>query len=151
MDGGPWEPTPGLLCGSTKSHVSRGHRLAHCPGHLAPWSPLWLYQDPCQQGAPPLSLPWAPGPLVSSVALLGPMSAGGTASLTALGTWAASYTVLSWESCWVCEERRQTDSPASSDTRSDNHFWIPGSVCAFISISCPTSCPLTTILSSLIT
>ena len=63
-------------------------------------------------------------PLVSSVALLGPMSAGGTASLTALGTWAASYAALSWESCWVGEERRQTDSPASSDTLSNNHFWI---------------------------
>lgn len=37
---GTWPP--GLLCGSTRTHVSRGHRLSHCPGHLAPSSPLWL-------------------------------------------------------------------------------------------------------------
>lgn len=37
-------------------------------------------------------------PLVSSVVLLRTMSAE--------GTWPASHAVLSWESCWVSEERR---------------------------------------------
>lgn len=51
-------------------------------------------------------------PLVSSVVLLGAMSAGGTALFTALGTWPASYAAWSWESCWVGEERRPDRQPS---------------------------------------